>query len=115
MILNLNSYKCIKKLNRLVEGDKGAGTAFVYSNLVKAGGMELFAECLRQNGYLDYQENKKNYDIKDETIDYKTGKENYKSHSRQLYNYQDALENLGYTAIRKLLVYIDEEQVVEVN
>ena len=48
-------------------------------------------------------------------IDYKTGKENYKSHSRQLYNYQDALENLGYTAIRKLLVYIDEEQVVEVN
>lgn len=48
-------------------------------------------------------------------IDYKTGKENYKSHSRQLQNYQEALENMGYRGIRKLLVYIDEEQVVEVN
>jgi len=48
-------------------------------------------------------------------IDYKTGKENYKSHSRQLFDYQSALEDLGYQGIRKLLVYIDEEQVVEVN
>lgn len=34
----------------------------------------MFAECLKQNGYLEYQEDGKNYDIKDETIDYKTGK-----------------------------------------
>ena len=67
-------YKIIKRLNKLVEGNKGSHTAFIYSNLVRAGGMELFAECLRQNGYLEYQENKKNYDIKDNTIDYKTGK-----------------------------------------
>jgi hypothetical protein len=35
--------------------------------------MELFAETLSQNGYLEYQDNPRNYDIKDETIDYKTG------------------------------------------
>lgn len=66
-------YQIIKNLNRLIEGDKGAKTAFVYSNLVKAGGMELFAQALKQNGYLEYDENNKNYDIKDDTIDYKTG------------------------------------------
>jgi hypothetical protein len=65
-------YKCIKKLNRLVEGDKGAGTAFVYSNLVKAGGMELFAESLKMNGYLEYLEDN-NYNILDTTRDAITG------------------------------------------
>ena len=58
----------MKKLITLV-----LGIAFVYSNLVRAGGMEMFAESLRQNGYLEYQEDSKNYDIKDDTIDYKTG------------------------------------------
>lgn len=67
-------YETIKKLSRLVDGDKGAGTAFLYSNLVKAGGMEIFAEALKENGYLEYQENFKDYDIKDNTIDYRTGK-----------------------------------------
>jgi hypothetical protein len=57
----------------LVEGNKGSSTAFIYSNLVKAGGMELFAETLIQNGYLEYQDENTNYDIKDETLDYKTG------------------------------------------
>ena len=71
---SIKFYKIIKRLNKLVEGYKGASTAFIYSNLVRAGGIDMFAECLRQNGYLDYQENPKNYDIKDETIDYKTGK-----------------------------------------
>jgi len=66
-------YTIIEKLGKLVEGQKGASTAFVYSNLVKAGGMELFAEALLQNGYLEYQEDPRSYDIKDETIDYKTG------------------------------------------
>ncbi len=65
-------YKCIKKLNRMVEGDKGAGTAFVYSNLVKAGGMELFAEALKMNGYLEYTEDN-NYNITDNTRDATTG------------------------------------------
>ena len=66
-------YTILENLNKLVEGKKGASTAFIYSNLVKAGGMELFAETLIQNGYTEYQENSTNYDIKDETIDYKTG------------------------------------------
>jgi DNA polymerase III delta prime subunit len=66
-------YTIITNLKKLVEGQKGSSTAFVYSNLVKAGGMELFAEALLQNGYLEYQEDNKNYDIKDDTIDYKTG------------------------------------------
>ena len=71
---SIKFYKIIKRLAKLVTGNKGSSTAFVYSNLVRAGGMEMFAECLRQNGYLDYQEDNKNYDIKDETLDYKTGK-----------------------------------------
>ena len=65
-------YKCIKKLNRMVEGDKGTGTAFIYSNLVKAGGMELFAESLKMNGYLEYLEDN-NYNITDDTKDAITG------------------------------------------
>ena len=66
-------FTILKKINKLVEGKKGPSTAFIYSNLVKAGGMELFAETLLQNGYIEYQEISSNYDIKDETIDYKTG------------------------------------------
>ena len=66
-------YSILEKLAMLVEGNKGSSTAFVYSNLVKAGGMELFAETLLQNGYLEYQDENNNYDIKDETLDYKTG------------------------------------------
>ena len=71
---SIKFYKIIKRLNKLIDGKKGTGTAFIYSNLVRAGGVEMFAECLKQNGYLEYQENSNNYDIKDETIDYKTGK-----------------------------------------
>jgi superfamily II DNA or RNA helicase len=72
-IFSTKFFTILEKLNKLVEGQKGPSTAFIYSNLVKAGGMELFAETLLQNGYLEYQEESANYDIKDETIDYKTG------------------------------------------
>ena len=71
---SIKFYKIIKRLNKLIEGRKGAGTAFIYSNLVRAGGMEMFAECLKKNGYLEYQEDHNNYNINDDTIDYKTGK-----------------------------------------
>ena len=47
-------------------------TGFVYSNLVKIG-IELFQEILLQNGYLQYDENKNNYLINDNTICYKCG------------------------------------------
>jgi hypothetical protein len=70
---SIKFYKLILRLSKLVSNRKGSATAFIYSNLVKAGGMELFAEALLQNGYLEYQEDSKNYDIQDETIDYKTG------------------------------------------
>ena len=70
---SIKFYKLIRRLGKMIEGEKEPGTSFVYSNLVKAGGMELFAECLIQNGYIEYQEDSRNYDIKDETIDYKTG------------------------------------------
>ena len=71
---SIKFYKCIKKLSKLVESKKGSSTAFIYSNLVKAGGMELFAETLRENGYLEYNENENEYNIEDNTIDFKTGK-----------------------------------------
>ena len=71
---SIKFYKCIRRLEKLVIGNKGPGTSFVYSNLVKAGGMELFAECLKENGYLEFQENSRDYDIKDNTIDALTGK-----------------------------------------
>ena len=70
---SIKFYTILTNINKLIVGQKGPSTAFIYSNLVKAGGMELFAEVLLQNGYLEYQEDAKQYDIKDETIDYKTG------------------------------------------
>jgi len=72
-IFSSKFYQCLLKLNRLVEGDKEPGTAFIYSNLVKAGGMELFAEVLKVNGYLEYNENESQYNINDNTIDSRTG------------------------------------------
>ncbi|MFK5957672.1 MAG: UvrD-helicase domain-containing protein [Lutibacter sp.] len=45
-------------------------------------------------------------------IDYKTGKQDKKYH-KQLNNYGKALENLGYTIEKKLLVYINNEILVE--
>tara|TARA_B100001093_G_scaffold257452_1_gene246224 strand:+ start:89 stop:3472 length:3384 start_codon:yes stop_codon:yes gene_type:complete len=73
-LFSIKFYKTIRRLSKLVEGYKGTGTAFVYSNLVKAGGMEIFADALKENGYLEYEENPNDYEIKENTIDYKTGK-----------------------------------------
>jgi len=87
---SIKFYKIIKRLGKMVEGKNGPSTAFVYSNLVRAGGMELFAESLRQNGYLEYQEDTKNYDIKDETVDYKTGKTYYQFKKEKLSNFKPA-------------------------
>jgi len=66
-------YECLTNLNSLTEKNKSLGTAFVYSNLVHAGGIELFAEALKINGYLDFKENKNDYIINDNTIDSRTG------------------------------------------
>ena len=87
---SIKFYKIIKRLAKMVEGKNGPSTAFIYSNLVRAGGMELFAESLRQNGYLEYQEDTKNYDIKDDTIDYKTGKTYFQFKKEKLSNFKPA-------------------------
>ena len=60
------------KIGKLVKGNKGSGLAFIYSNLKRAGGMN-YSNCLKVNGYLEYQEDG-NYDINDDTIDSITGK-----------------------------------------
>lgn len=66
-------YKALKRLNRLVYGQKGPSTAFVYSNLVKVG-INLFHEILIQNGYLEFQEDSSNYQISPSTVCYFCGK-----------------------------------------
>jgi DNA polymerase III delta prime subunit len=65
--------QALEGIGKLVDGLKGAGTAFVYSNLVKVG-IELFQEVLLQNGYLEYQENMNNYVISSNTVCHKCGK-----------------------------------------
>jgi len=65
-------YQAIVNINQLVEGKRGPGTCFVYSNLVKAGGIELFAEALNSNGYFEYNEDR-DYDLKDNSRDAITG------------------------------------------
>ena len=75
-------YSALKKLNRLFWGNKGARTAFVYSNLVKVG-IELFQEILMQNGYLEYQENENDYTILPDTICYFCGN-TYKEHQQEI-------------------------------
>lgn len=87
---SIKFYKLLNRLGKLIEGYKGASTAFIYSNLVKAGGMELFAETLIQNGYLEYHENSINYDITDDTIDYKTGLTFYEFKKKNLTNFKPA-------------------------
>lgn len=46
-------------------------------------------------------------------IDYKTGKQNTKNHVPQMLKYQNALMNMGYGKIKKILVYV-EENFIEV-
>ena len=88
---SIKFYKIIKRLNKLIEGKKGSRTAFIYSNLVRAGGMEMFSESLKQNGYLEYQDDSRNYDIKDDTIDYKTGKTYSQFKKEKLTNFKPAV------------------------
>lgn len=65
-------YQALLNINKLVAGQKGPRTCFVYSNLVKVG-IELFKEVLIQNGYLEYEENYSNYKITDDTVCYYCG------------------------------------------
>lgn len=70
---SIKFYRALKKISRLVWGQKGASTAFVYSNLVKVG-ISMFHEILLQNGYLEYQEDSSNYQFTQNTVCYFCGK-----------------------------------------
>lgn len=96
---SIKFYKCIKRLNRLNNRDKGAGIAFIYSNLTKAGGIEVFADCLRANGYLEYDASG-NYNIEDDTLDAITGltfKEFTKKHKNNKFHPATFLSVTGST------------------
>ena len=64
---SIKFYNALTNIENLVENKNGAGTAFIYFNLVKVG-IDLFSEVLNINGYLEYNEDQ-NYNINDNTID----------------------------------------------
>lgn len=69
---SIKFYTALKKLNKLIEGKKGTGTAFIYSNYVKVG-IEIFEQVLIQNGCLQFNEDQNNYNIQSDTICYYCG------------------------------------------
>jgi ATP-dependent exoDNAse (exonuclease V) beta subunit len=48
-------------------------------------------------------------------IDYKTGKPNTKKYAMQMSQYAMALQKMGHAKVKKLLVYLDENLVEEIN
>lgn len=48
-------------------------------------------------------------------IDFKSGKEFPEKHAAQLEEYANALISMGYSKVKKLLVYLEENRVVELN
>lgn len=48
-------------------------------------------------------------------IDYKTGKKHLKSHQAQIIKYGEALLGMGYPSVKKILVYLDDLEIVAVN
>ena len=48
-------------------------------------------------------------------IDYKTGKKNAKKYHTQMLDYEYALLSLGYSSVKKLLLYIQEQEVEILN
>lgn len=47
-------------------------------------------------------------------IDYKTGQANTKKYTSQMLKYSEALTKMGYTSVKKIIVYIDENHIEEV-
>jgi hypothetical protein len=90
-------YKALKKINRLTADKKGAKTAFIYSNLVKIG-IEIFAQVLLQNGYLEFQEDIGSYQINSDTICYYCGIQ-HKDHNKltKSKNPDDSASSTEYT------------------
>ena len=68
---------CLKNLDKLVYGNSGVRTAFVYSNFVITG-IKTFCEILLQNGYINYEQYITNGEVYDNTKCYYCGTENSK-------------------------------------
>ena len=47
-------------------------------------------------------------------IDYKTGKQNTKLYQKQMNKYAEVLTKMGYTSVKKVLVYVEENLVEEI-
>lgn len=73
---SIKFYTLLVNINETVIGKKGPGLLFIYSNLVRVG-IDILQEILFINGYLEYQENINDYNIKKNTrcyyCDYKFG------------------------------------------
>lgn len=46
-------------------------------------------------------------------LDYKTGKQNHKKYFDQMIRYENAIKSMGHPTIKKILVYIDNLEIVE--
>jgi hypothetical protein len=78
-IFSTKFHRALIKLDKLVEGKKGAKTVFVYSNLVRVG-INIFQEILLQNGYLEFNESS-NYKLNSNTKCYLCGS-SYEKHTQ---------------------------------
>jgi len=68
---SIKFYNALINIENIIESKNGAGTAFIYFNLVKVG-IDIFSEVLNINGYLEYNDDR-NYNINDNTVDAITG------------------------------------------
>jgi len=94
-------YRALKNINELIWGRKGAGTAFVYSNLVKVG-ISLFHEILLQNGYLEFQEETNNYQISPTTRCYFCGMQFQNHKSEKHIDYDDKSSDIKSKLLKNL-------------
>jgi superfamily II DNA or RNA helicase len=98
--------------NNLFENNdiKSPRNGFVYCNLVK-NGIDIFQEILLQNGYLEYDQNMKNYDIKDNTVCYHCGKQ-HNNHDKEKHPFYPAtfLKIIGKVADEEIDVVTDESE-----
>lgn len=84
--------RALSDLEEYVEGQRGARTAFVYSNLVRSG-IELFAQVMNENGYLEYRDDPREYSIRPTTRCYRCGLP-YGEHAHSDHSYGPAVYTL---------------------
>lgn len=85
---SIKFYNALNNISKLFDGKKGAKLAFVYSNYVKIG-IKLFEEILKQNGYLEYEENESKYNISPTTICYFCGNQ-FSNHDNANHEFRPA-------------------------